>query len=182
MYIPQRAAGVGEQLQQWARLVGAVKMAARGLRFVINQRLVRNVCPNCRQAFPPSAEQLQKLGLPAGKVEQLYQASGKIQIKHNKVETCPVCGGTGYLGQTGVFQTMVIGEETRRLIRAGDLKAAMAEARRSKMLYLQEAALRKVVDGETTIDEVVRVLAPSRKSASASASSPKPQVDPAAAS
>ncbi|MHC4787409.1 MAG: GspE/PulE family protein, partial [Planctomycetota bacterium] len=174
MYVPQRAASVTEQLQQWAKIVGNVKVAMQGLRAVINQRLLRTVCPNCRQAFQPSAEQLQKLGLPPDKVGQLYQASGKIQVK-NKIETCPVCGGTGYLGQTGVFQTMVVGDETRRMVMASDLKAAMADARRNKMIYLQEAALRRVVDGETTIEEVVRVLTPAKKATS------QPRPDPAAA-
>jgi type II secretory ATPase GspE/PulE/Tfp pilus assembly ATPase PilB-like protein len=174
IYVPQRAASVSEQLQQWAKIVGDVRLAMKGLRAVINQRLLRTVCPNCRQAFQPSGEQLQKLGLPQDKVGQLYQASGKIQVK-NKIETCPVCGGSGYLGQTGVFQTMMVGDETRRLIMSSDLKAAMADARRNKMIYLQEAALRRVVEGETTIDEVVRVLTPAKK-----ASSP-PRPDPAAA-
>ncbi len=71
---------------------------------------------------------------------------------------------------------MLIGDETRRLLLAGDLKGAMAEARRNKMLYLQEAALRKVVAGDTTIDEVVRVTSPARKS-----SAPKREPNPAAA-
>jgi type II secretory ATPase GspE/PulE/Tfp pilus assembly ATPase PilB-like protein len=175
LYVPQRASSVAEQLQQWAKIVGNVKTAMHGLRAVINQRLARTVCPNCRQAFTPSPEQLQKLGLPQDKVGQLYQASGKILIKR-KIETCPVCGGTGFFGQTGVFQTMVIGDDTRRMIMSGDLKAAMAEARRNKMIYLQEAALRKVVDGDTTIEEVVRVMAPAARKAK-----PQPQVDPAAA-
>ena len=115
-----------------------------------------------------------RLGLPKDKVAQLYQAAGKIQVKH-KIETCPVCEGTGYLGQTGVFQTMIVGDETRRMIMASDLKAAMADARRNKMIYLQEAALRRVVDGETTIEEVVRVLTPARKATT------QPRPDPAAA-
>jgi general secretion pathway protein E len=175
LYVPQRAGSVTEQFQQWAKIVGDVKLAMHGLRAVINQRLVRTVCPNCRQAFQPSSEQLQKLGLPQDKVGQLFQASGKIQVK-NKIETCPVCGGAGYFGQTGVFQTMIVGDDTRRLVLAGDLKAALAEARRNKMIYLQEAALRKVVDGETTIEEVVRVMAPAARKPK-----PKPRVDPAAA-
>jgi type II secretory ATPase GspE/PulE/Tfp pilus assembly ATPase PilB-like protein len=175
LYIPQRASSITEQFKQWAKIVGDVKVAMQGLRAVVNQRLVRTVCPNCRQAFQPSSEQLQKLGLPQEKVGQLYQASGKIQVKH-KIETCPVCGGSGYLGRTGVFQTMTVGDDTRRMIKAGDLKAAMAEARRNKMIYLQEAALRKVVDGETTIEEVVRVMAPAARKAK-----PQPEVDPATA-
>ncbi|MHC4094217.1 MAG: ATPase, T2SS/T4P/T4SS family [Planctomycetota bacterium] len=102
LYVPQRAAAVTEQIQQWAKIVGDVKVAMSGLRAVINQRLLRLVCPNCRQAFQPTAEQLQKLGLPQDKVGQLHQASGKIQVK-SKIELCPVCAGSGYLGQTGVL-------------------------------------------------------------------------------
>jgi type II secretory ATPase GspE/PulE/Tfp pilus assembly ATPase PilB-like protein len=178
IYVPQRAADVAEQIQQWAKVVGEVKQAMRGLRAVINQRLLRNVCPNCRQAFQPTGEQLKKLGLPKDKIGQLYRASGKIQVK-NKIETCPVCGGTGHLGLTGVFQTMIVDDETRRLIMSGDLKAALAEARRKKMIFLQEAALRKVVDGETTIEEVARILASPRPPNPKP--EPEPRADPAAA-
>jgi general secretion pathway protein E len=174
IYVPQRAASVAEQIQVWAKLVGDVKLATKGLRAVMNQRLIRTVCGNCRQAFTPTSEQLDKLGLPADKVKQLYQAGGQIQIKHNKFDTCPVCGGTGYFGQTGVFQVMIVGKETRRMISNGDLKSAMAEARRNKMVYLQEAALRKVVEGETTIDEVARVMAPPRKPGTPPKSEPNP--------
>jgi general secretion pathway protein E len=174
IYIPQRVPSVPEQLQAWAKIVGDLKLAMKPLRAVINQRLLRCVCPNCRQPYQPAADQLQKLNLPADKIKQLYQPSGKIQVK-NKIETCPVCGGTGYFGQTGIFQVMMVGDETRRLIMASDLKAAMADARRNKMIFLQEAALRKVVDGETTIDEIVRVTAPPRKA------KPRPQADAAPA-
>jgi len=53
-----------------------------------------------------------------------------------------------------------VDEEARKLLAAGDLKAALAHARRNNMIYLQEAAMAKVVTGETTLDEVVRVTAP----------------------
>jgi type II secretory ATPase GspE/PulE/Tfp pilus assembly ATPase PilB-like protein len=174
IYVPQRASSVVEQIQHWAKLVGDVKLAMKGLRAVMNQRLLRTVCGNCRQPFAPTSAQLEKLGLPADKVKQLYQAGGQVQVKHNKFDTCPVCGGTGYFGQTGVFQVMMVNKETRRLITNGDLKAAMAEARRNKMIFLQEAALRKVVDGDTTIEEVARVMAPHRKPGAPPRSEPNP--------
>ena len=176
IYVPQRTGSVAGQIQEWVKFVGDLKLAVASLRAVLNQRLLRTVCPNCRQAYPPTAETLKKLGLPADRVKQLYQASGKVQVK-NKIETCPVCGGTGYFGQTGIFQVMVITDETRRLIRASDLKGAMAEARRSKMLHIQEAALRRAVAGETTLDEVKRVTSPPSKARS----QPRPEPDPAAA-
>ena len=163
IYVPQRQPTVNDQIRHWAKLVGDVKKAVKALRVVMNQRLVRQVCPNCRQPYEPQPEQLRKMHLPPDKVKQLYQASGKIQVK-NKIESCPVCGGTGFFAQLGIFQVMVINDEIRSLLVSGDLKGAMAEARRNKMLFLQEAALRKVVEGETTIEEVVRATAPAPNS------------------
>ncbi len=177
IYVPQRQSTINDQIRHWAKLVGGVKSAVKSLRVVMNQRLIRQVCPNCRQAYQPTAEQLRRMNLPPDKVEQLYQASGKVQQK-NKIESCPVCGGTGYFSQVGIFQVMIVTDEIRRLLLGGDLKGAMAEARRDKMLFQQEAALRKVVEGTTTIDEVARVTAPPR----AAKSAPKPKPDPAAAS
>jgi len=174
IYVPQRQTTITDQIRQWAKLVGDVKTAVKSLRVVMNQRLVRQVCPNCRQAYEPSAEQLRKMGLPANKVEQLFQASGKIQVK-NKIENCPVCGGTGYFAQVGIFQVMIVTDAIRRLLLGGDLKGALAEARRDKMLFQQETALRKVVEGTTTIDEVARVTAPPRTAKPA----PKPRPNPA---
>jgi general secretion pathway protein E len=161
IYVPQRSAAIADQLRDWVKHVGDVKRGVRALRGVMNQRLLRSLCPNCKLAYEPAADQLRKLNLPADRVKQLFQANGKVQVK-NKIEACPVCGGTGYFGQTGVFQLMIIGDEIRKLLVAGDLKGAMAEGRRNKMIYLQEAAMRKVVDGTTTIEEVVRVLSPAR--------------------
>jgi hypothetical protein len=71
-----------------------------------------------------------------------------------------MCGGTGYLGQTGVFEVLVVDDEARRLLQTADFKGVIAHARRQKMVYLQEAALSKVVAGETTIEEVIRVTSP----------------------
>ncbi len=176
IYVPQRQSTINDQIRHWAKLVGDVKTAVKSLRVVMNQRLIRQVCPNCRQAYQPTADQLRRMNLPPDKIEQLYQASGKVQVK-NKIENCPVCGGTGYFAQVGIFQVMIITDDIRRLLLGGDLKGALAEARRNKMLFQQEAALRKVVEGDTTIDEVVRVTAPPR----AAKPVPKPKPNPAPA-
>jgi type II secretory ATPase GspE/PulE/Tfp pilus assembly ATPase PilB-like protein len=158
------------------KIVGDLKSATRPLRAVVNQRLLRKLCPNCRQAYQPSAEQLKKLSLPAKNVTELFRPGGKVQVK-NKIENCPVCGGTGYLGQTGIFEVFVTDSESRKHLEAGDLKAALNHARRNKMIYLQEAALSKVASGETTIEEVVRVTTPPKSS---SGSAAKPSAAPAA--
>ncbi|NNM26514.1 MAG: Flp pilus assembly complex ATPase component TadA [Phycisphaerales bacterium] len=181
LYVPQRANSVTEQIRHWVKIVGDVKKACKCLRAVMNQRLVRTLCPNCRQAYQPTADQLKKLNLPS-KVNQLYRPSGKIQIK-NKIENCPVCGGKGYLGQTGIFEVLLVDDDVRSLLSGGDLKAALSLGRRNKMVYLQEAGLSKVAGGETTVDEVVRVTTPARAETTRKPSSAsKPSADPAPAS
>jgi len=178
LYIPQRAQSVAEQIRQWVKLVGDVKPAVKPLRAVVNQRLLRGLCPNCRQPYQPTKEQLRKLNLPEGKVNQLYRATGKVEVK-NKIEPCPVCNGMGYLGQVGAFEVFMVDEETRKLLASGDMKAAIAHARRNKMVYLQEAALSKVLSGETTVEEVMRVFSP--PSSSSGGKSKKPTSTPAKA-
>ncbi len=162
IYVPMKAATVVDLIREWVKLVGDVKQATAGLRSVMCQRLFRKLCENCRQPYQPSKEQLKKLNLPAEKVNQLFRAGGKVQVK-NRVENCPVCGGTGYLGQVGAFEVMMLDDEGRKILGTGDLKAALAHARRHKMIYLQEAALSKVVSGETSIEEVIRITAPRSK-------------------
>jgi general secretion pathway protein E len=164
LYIAQPGASIPEQIRDWVKIVGDLKSACKALRAVTNQRLVRSLCPNCRQAFQPTSEQLKRFNLPAAKVKQLYRAGGKVQVK-NKIEDCPVCQGTGYLGQTAAFQVFVVDDEARKLLSAGDLKAGLAHARRNNMVYLQEAALAKVISGETTIEEVVRATSPAAQAA-----------------
>lgn len=159
IYVQQPLPTVTDQIRDWVKKVGDVKDAVRSLRAVTNQRLLRTLCPNCRQAYTPTPEQIKKLNLPARKVSQLYRASGKVQVK-NKIEDCKVCGGTGYLGQTAAFEVMIVDDEGRKILSTGDLKAALAHARRNNMFYIQEAALAKVISGETDLEEVVRVTSP----------------------
>ncbi|MCA9283888.1 MAG: Flp pilus assembly complex ATPase component TadA [Phycisphaerales bacterium] len=167
VYVEMVSDSVPAMFNEWTKAVGDVKTASKGLRAIVNERLVRNVCPNCRQAFQPSPEQAKKLGMTAGK-GQLYRASGKVQVK-NRIEDCPVCAGIGYLGQTGVFEVMPVDDEARRMLSAGDFKGAYAHARRNRMIYLQEAGLTKVRDGVTTIEEIARVLGGKSETATAPA-------------
>jgi len=127
---------------------------------VIHQRLMRTLCPNCKSPFTPAPEQAKKLGIPAGKQIELFRPSGKVQVK-NRVEDCPVCQGTGYFGQAGILEVLSLDDEGRRLLSENDFRTAYARAvREQKMIQLQEAALLKVRDGVTSLEEVQRVFAP----------------------
>lgn len=158
LYVPIRAGSIPDMVRQWVKLVGDTKEATSSLRGVVVQRLIRTLCPNCRQPYAPSPQQLAKLNLPADKVQQLYRPSGQVIVK-DKPQTCPVCRGSGYLGQTGIFEVLMLDKPMRKALAGGDLKGVMAQARRNKMVYLQESAIRKVAEGETSLEEVARVTA-----------------------
>jgi type II secretory ATPase GspE/PulE/Tfp pilus assembly ATPase PilB-like protein len=143
-------------IQTWVKAVGDAKQAAEGLHGVTCQRLLRRLCPNCRVAYPPPGEMLKKLGIPEGKVQQLFKKGGQVLIK-NKPEICPMCKGVGYQGQIGVFEIFSIGPEEREKVAAGDYNGLRAQFRKKGLPTLQQAAIRVAIDGVTSVEEVMRV-------------------------
>ncbi len=120
---------------------------------ILGQRLVRKLCEDCKEAYKPSADLLQKAGLPADKVDKFYRPPTKSEA------TCPTCNGLGYVGRVGVFELFVITDRLRDLIRDNpNMTAIKAEARKNGMLYMKEEGLRLVVKGTTSIDELLRVV------------------------
>ncbi|MDP7006290.1 MAG: ATPase, T2SS/T4P/T4SS family [Phycisphaerales bacterium] len=171
IFITMSATSMSDLLSKWAGMVADPRQSFNSLQTVVYQKLVRRLCENCRVSYKPTPD-LVKQGLPVDSVEQLYREGGEIEHK-NKVLTCPVCNGSGYMGQVGVFETMFLDNETRKHLIAGDLKAAMAHARRNKQLIrLQEAAWQKVAAGDTSLEEFGRVNA-KKKSKSKSTTSSK---------
>lgn len=128
-------------------------MIASALTAVLGQRLVRVLCENCKEPYKPKPEFLKKANLPADKVDVFYRRPAEPQ------EVCPQCGGTGYLGRTGIFELLVITDPIRDMIRENpSINAIKAEARKNGMIYLQEDGLRQVIQGKTSIDELLRVV------------------------
>ena len=120
---------------------------------ILGQRLVRKLCTDCKEAYKPTADLLQKVGLPADKVEKFYRPPAKREA------TCPTCNDLGYVGRIGVYELLVITDRLRDLIRENpNLTAIKAEARKNGMLYMKEEGLRLVVKGITSVDEMLRVV------------------------
>lgn len=149
-------------IQAYVKAVGDPRQAADSLHGVLTQRLVRRLCSNCRQPYPPSADMLKKLGVPEGKVQQLFKKGGQVLIK-NKPEVCPTCGGSGYFGQDGIFEVYSITKEERDLITQGNYQGLKAALRKKSLPSLQQVAIRKAVDGITSVEEVMRVTASESK-------------------
>ncbi len=155
--LPLPAENATKALSTYVKAVGDRKQAARSLATVIAQRLVRTLCPTCRVPYKPDPSAIKKLNLPADKVGTLYKASGKVLVKDREQE-CPDCHGIGYRGRTGIFEVMPLDDTARQLITGGDHDQLRNHLRKQGMVYLQEAALAKVVEGHTDIKEVQRVL------------------------
>lgn len=161
----------------WVKAVGDANKAASSLSAVISQRLIRKLCDTCKTAYTPDPAALKKLNLPADRVGELYHSSGQVVVR-DKPMACPLCHGIGYRGRIGVFEIMILDDNAKKFLAAGDEDQLRAHLRKHKMLYLQESALAKVVEGVTDIKEVTRALSDKTARRSRSHSSPSRPAEP----
>ena len=113
------------------------------------QRLVRRVCPNCKEQFVPEQETLQKLNLTENKEAVFYHGSG-----------CDRCKGRGYTGRAALIEALPVSEAIRRLI----IKRASAAVLKNQavtegMKTLRQVGIEKALEGVTTLEEIWRVTA-----------------------
>jgi general secretion pathway protein E len=114
---------------------------------VMAQRLVRKVCEGCAEEYAPSPSILRAIGL---------DGEGPVTLRRGK--GCRSCRGTGYRGRTAVFELLVVTEEQRAaLARMATIDEIAAIARSQGMTPLRENALRKVREGLTTPEEMLKV-------------------------
>jgi general secretion pathway protein E len=123
-------------------------LVSSSLICVLAQRLVRKICPDCKQVYEPLPHELRELGIAEDiRNTKFYTGSG-----------CAKCFETGYRGRTGIYELMVITEEIREMVyqrqTAGTIKKKALE---QGMQTLRMDGTRKVLDGTTAIAEVLRV-------------------------
>ena len=123
-------------------LVGSSLVAA------LAQRLVRLLCIECREAYEATDDQLAEIGLSPDDVNghQLYRPTG-----------CPACKHTGYHGRIGIFEMMLVDDEIRAMVSKNvDSKTIKQQAVSNGMGTIRQDGARKVLDGVTSIAEVLR--------------------------
>ena len=114
---------------------------------VLGQRLARKLCEQCKQAYEPPPELLKRLGVKPGVVKQIYREKG-----------CDACGGSGYKGRLGLHELMVMNDDIRKLITAEpDINSLKAATRKAGTRSLQTDGFLKVLKGQTSVNEVIRV-------------------------
>jgi type IV pilus assembly protein PilB len=134
-------------IQRFAEMGIEPGLLASTVTCLVAQRLVRRVCPDCRESYAASAAEMADLGRAGEQGRILARGAG-----------CTACGGTGYRGRVGLFEVLPMSEQIRMLVAerasTSDIhKAAVAEGMRT----LREDGVRLCLEGVTTADEVRRV-------------------------
>jgi len=124
-------------------------LVASALLGTVAQRLIREICPKCKQSYTPSKEELNQLtSLADTKQLQLYEGAG-----------CDGCFKSGYSGRKAVYEILKVSPKIRKMIiEAGNDDAVKHQAIAEGMKTLRTSGLEEVVGGVTTFDELIRVV------------------------
>jgi type II secretory ATPase GspE/PulE/Tfp pilus assembly ATPase PilB-like protein len=155
------------------KLLSTYKTEAKGiikvLSGVLNQRLVRRLCDRCKQPFQPTPQLLQKLGIPAGRVQKLFQHTippppeQRVDAKGNpiEIEICKKCNGRGYFGRMAIFELLTIDDKMRQAIvkSAGNPDAIRQFAKQNGHLGFQEEGILACALGMTSLQEIQKMMA-----------------------
>lgn len=121
-------------------------LIASSLIGVLAQRLVRRLCPNCKQVHEPDNTERELLGLKPGDDYQLFEAKG-----------CTECDQIGYRGRIGIYELIDMDDGMRRLIHDQASENDLTDHARKTSRSLMHSGFDRVLQGETTLDEVFRV-------------------------
>jgi general secretion pathway protein E len=110
------------------------------------QRLVRTLCPTCKTPYHPKTAELEQLGLPGGADLVLYKPVG-----------CPLCRHTGFLGRSGIHEIIEVDRRLETLIHDNAAEQVLEAAARERSMGILQSGRNKVIAGQTTLGEVLRV-------------------------
>lgn len=124
-------------------------LVSTSLRAAVAQRLTRKICKQCKKPYTPEPNELRSLNITPQQAATATFMRG---------EGCPNCNGTGYRGRAGIFEMFVVNEEIQRMIYDNVGTAKLRDKARSLgMRTMREDGVRKVLAGQTSIDEVVSI-------------------------
>ena len=112
---------------------------------IIAQRLVKRICSHCKKSYKPDFNEMSLLRLRES--QPLFKGTG-----------CSVCGGTGYKGRTAIHEVMVVGKDIRDLIdRRATIDQMRHMAAKNGTVTLRDSCTRLVLEGKTTVEELIRM-------------------------
>ena len=121
-------------------------LLSSSLLAVLSQRLVRTLCPDCKKPHTPDASELEVLGQNATSETTIYKPHG-----------CAACNQTGYRGRTGIHELLLVDEKVREMMHEGVGEQAIERYIRKTTPSIREDGCSKVLEGATSLEEVLRV-------------------------
>ncbi len=121
-------------------------LVSSSLLGVLAQRLIRTLCNECKIPHEPDERERELLGVTANDTRVIYRANG-----------CKECGNNGYRGRTGIHELLVVDDNVRELIHGGRGELAIEKYVRQTIPSIRHDGMSKVLDGVTTLEEVLRV-------------------------
>ena len=122
-------------------------LVSSAVQAIIAQRLVRVLCPHCKEPYEPEEAQWHELGMTTDVTGPIFRAKG-----------CEKCLETGYRGRTGIYEFLRMTESIKGLVlQTSDSNQISKAARKEGMVSLRQDGIQKVIEGKTTISEVLRV-------------------------
>jgi type II secretory ATPase GspE/PulE/Tfp pilus assembly ATPase PilB-like protein len=129
-------------------------LLASTINAIVGQRIVRKICDNCREQYVPLPQILDEIKNTLGKI--FPQVQGEIKLSRGK--GCDQCGKSGYLGRVGIFETLPVTPKIANLVlENADSATIQKEAILEGMISMKQDGYLKVLQGVTTVEEVLRV-------------------------
>ena len=159
MYAKDAADGIVKFVEH----LGNPGLVAEQLRCVVSHKLVRKLCPKCREAFRPSPRLLMQMGLPDD-TATLYRKAPPPDDEDDDYDSCRACNDSGFRARVAVFEMINVTEGMKNVIASGGgVPEIRAQAKEDKALTFQKDALRLIADGTTGLEELQRVFSGGRK-------------------
>jgi type II secretory ATPase GspE/PulE/Tfp pilus assembly ATPase PilB-like protein len=188
VYIGLRAGSTFQALEQWRKFVGDDAAAMKDLRMVISGRVMRRLCNACKVAYSPDPDTVRKLNLDPAKVSTLYMPRKEpMRDQKGNPILCDFCKELRYKGRFGVYEILDVDKDVKQIVAGGgSVNQLKAIFRKQRNRFLQEMALLQITEGETSVQEMLRVLrddggAPAAPAAVPPAGPRAPAAKPAAA-
>lgn len=160
VYAGVRAGSTFQALDMWRKLVGDDTLAMKDLSMVISGRVMRRLCNACKVGYAPDPDTVRKLNLDPARVGKLFQARTQpMRDEKGNVIPCDFCKELRYKGRFGVYELLDVDPDVKQIVGAGgSVNQLKAVFRKQRARFLQEVGLFQVSEGETSIQEMLRVL------------------------
>lgn len=137
--------------------LGAEKfLLSSTMNAVVGQRIVRTICPNCKEAYIPPAQLISEIKVVLGRLYTEKQPDSTVKLYKGK--GCSECGSTGYIGRVGVYEVMPVSEKIAKIVlEHPDSASIEAQAVLEGMITMKQDGYLKVLKGITSVEEVLRV-------------------------